>query len=52
MLKFYQVLAICTLLVLINSSSKRPDAASIQAIKNVYDKPWYSGYLDITDPNM
>lgn len=35
------------LLVALAACSKKPEAVNIAAISKVYDKPWYSGYLDV-----
>jgi hypothetical protein len=34
-------------LIVLALASKRPDPVNIPAISKVYNKPWYSGYLDL-----
>lgn len=35
------------LLLVIALASTKPDAVKIDSISAIYDKPWYSGYLDV-----
>jgi hypothetical protein len=48
MSKFYQILLVVSILIHLALSSVRPTTpVVIDKIKAVYDKDWYSGYLDI-----
>lgn len=43
-----RIIALTLLLVAIANCSVRPQPVSIPEVMNVYNKTWYSGYLDVT----
>jgi carboxypeptidase C (cathepsin A) len=52
MMKIYHISLVLLLLVCLVNSSLRPKPAVILEVQKVYNKDWYSGYLDIVDANM
>lgn len=47
--KQMRIIITLVLIALAATASKRPNPVQIAAISSIYDKPWYSGYLDINN---
>jgi carboxypeptidase C (cathepsin A) len=52
MLKIYHIFLLSILLIFTHQVSKRPNPAIVDSVQKVYNKTWYSGYLDITDTKL
>ena len=52
MLKIYHIFLLSALVILTLQASRRPDPVTVDAVQKVYNKTWYSGYLDIKDQTL
>lgn len=52
MTKIYHILLLAALLLCLTYSSTKPSAAVVASIQKVYNKAWYSGYLDVSDSKL
>jgi len=51
MSKIYHILLL-SLLIITLQASRRPDPVIVDQVQKVYNKTWYSGYLDIKDQSL
>jgi cathepsin A (carboxypeptidase C) len=52
MLKIYHIVLLSLCLILTLQASRQPYPVVVDSIQKVYNKTWYSGYLDIKDQTL